>query len=266
MMHSYIGVLINDSGTFDIADPMINPITCDQLQVPRENQTILKVRNVLPGMYNAWHTINDNDEVCDLLLLHHTYSFENLLDNLPFCLGNVCAALSHAVCVVDERYHFDPSYSYYKLESDAFYDGDEIIKRLSTSAYPEDIKERLHNMILSLKDKSKQPTGEDIYKSTKGYDVWDALRSNKIYSSHWSVDVCNRLKGCLPAAVFKGGVISKSDPCFLSSYVYRNSRAMAFAISISLEMIEMKDINDIGGDIINFPKKSDNIKQIDFSG
>jgi hypothetical protein len=266
VMYSYIGVLVNDSGTFDIADPMINPIFCEQLSIPRENQTILKVRNALAGIYDAIHILNDSHEICDLLILHQSYTVKDLDDNTPLCLGTVCGALAHAVCVVDERYHFDPTFSYYKLEREAFYDGDEILKRLPSSPYPAAIKKKLSSVISSLREKEKQPTGEDIYTSIQGYDVWDAFCSNKIYSSHWSVDVCNRLDGCIPAAVFKGGVVSKSEPGFLTCYTYRNSRGMAFAIRIPLEQCDFMDADNETADIIKFPERTDPVTKINFSG
>lgn len=265
-MFSFIGILVNDSGTFDIADPMINPIFCEQLSIPRENQTILKVRNSLPGIYNAWHVLNDHHEIQDLLILHHTYTFDNLIDNEPLCIGTACGALAHAICIVDERYHFDPTFSYYKLEREAFYDGDEILKRISSSPYPLPVQNSLIQVISELRGQGKHPTGEDLYTIIKDYPVWDAFCSNQIYSSHWSVDVCNRLDNFIPAAVFKGGVVSQSEPGFLTSYVYRNSRGMAFAIRIPLDETNITVTDETDNRIIKFPEKTDPITQINFSG
>lgn len=264
-MYSYIGVLVNDSGTFDIADPMVNRIFCDQMMIPRENQTILKVRNALPGIYESWHILNEDHEVQDLLLLHHTYSFDSLNDYPPLCVGAVCAALARAVCVVDERYHFDPLFSYYKLEPEAFYDGDEIINRLPSSPYPAIIRNSLHTFITRLRKEGKHPTGKDIYHLIKGYPVWGSLCSNQIYSSHWSVDVCNRIRDNIPAAVFKGGVISKSEPGFLACYTYRNNRGMAYSIRIPLEQCDIC-VEERGADIIKFPERTDYVNGKNFSG
>lgn len=254
-MHSYIGTLINDSGTFDIADPMVNPIFCDQQSIPRENQTILKVRNSLFGAYDAWHILDDDFILKELLLIHNTYTFDNLNDNKPLNIGVVCDALAHAVCIVDERYHFDPNYCYYKLEKEAVYDGDEIIKRLPSSPYSTAIKSKLTSVISNLRENGKHPTGEDLYKVIKGHRMWDTFCSNKIYSSHWSVDVCNRIEGCFPAAIFKGGVISKSGSDFLQCYTYRNNRGMAFAIRIPLYMDENEEIKINKTNIIRFPER-----------
>lgn len=268
-MYRYIGVVINDSSTYDIADAMVNAIFCEQLSIPRENQTILKVRNSLAGIYNAWHIVDeDTHEIRELLLLHHTYEFDDLYDNAPLCVGSVCTALAHAVCVVDERYHFDPCYSYYMLEKEAFYDGDEIIRRLPSSPYPNDIKQNLNIAIRGLRKQGKQPTGEDINNIINGYPIWDALSSKKIYSSHWSVDICNRLKSNIPAAVFKGGVISSCEPGFVTCYTYRNCRGMSFAIRINLEADDYTNYDDEKetAQVIMFPERTDHVDSVNFSG
>lgn len=267
-MYSYIGVLVNDSGTFDVADVMIDPIICEQLNVPRENQTIIKVRNMLPGIYEAWHILNEKHEVCELLLLHHTYNFDSIHENDPFCAGVVCAALSRAVCIVDERYHFDSCYSYFKLEGEAFYDGDDILKHLPEAPYPESIKEKLRVFVELLRRNGKHPTGAEIYNITRDYVIWNLFRSNKINSSHWAVDVMNRLKGNIPATVFKGGAVSKCDPGFLPCYVYRNKLSMVYAIRIPLDQIDVyaSDGNNGTSKIIKFPERTDKVSHINFSG
>lgn len=264
-MNSYIGVLINDSSVFDITDPFINPIICQQLSIPRENQTILKVRNALPGIYHAWHILSNSHEVKELLILHNSYDFKDLEDYSPLCVGVVCTYLSRKVCVVDERYHFDPTFSYYKLEKEAYYDGKEILKRLPESPYPAHIRTALANLITRLLNDGKHPQGHDIYEIIKDYNVWDVFCSNKIYSSHWSVDVCNRLDGNIPAAVFKGGAVSLSEPGFLTCYCYRNNRAKAFAIRIPLEMSDDLYKEDDNEKVIAFPKRTDNVSDTMFS-
>lgn len=236
--YSYIGSFELSSKVLDIADPYINSMARAIEKIPPLNETSIKVRMMVAGNYSAYHVIDlDTDEIIGLLVIHSQYDVEDALNEKNVeNLGFASSGLSSAVVLVDEMYRFDTRYCYNPIEKDAYYDGRLVLEKLKKMPYDDEVKARLYEKINKIlkDDELMHPKGEDILNILGNLPIWEGFRDFKLCSSHWSVDVMNRLESKTNGAVIMGGVVSTSPGGFLTCYALRNHRNDTYAIYVSL--------------------------------
>lgn len=244
---AHIGAFDIVSGTIDIADPYINPITVAVERIPVVNEKMIKVSNMLCGMYDAYHVQECYDgQPTGLLLLHNAYSLKDIENKKGlYGLGYASSNIGGGIVAVDEALRYSTKYCYYPIEGDAYYNSDLILSNLDNMKYDDIIKQRLRELIENTKSDNwlNHPKGEDIMNAIGDLEpIWSGFTDFNNGSSQWSVDIMNRMNASYTkAAVIKSGVISSTAIGFNACYKYLNSRLNVYAVYISLKRIELDE-------------------------
>lgn len=247
---AHIGSFDVVSGTIDIADPYINPLTVAVERIPFVNEKMIKVSNMLCGLYDAYH-IQDcyNGHATGLLLIHNAYTINDIENEKGlYGIGYASSNIGGGIVAVDEALRFSTKYCYYPIESEAYYKGELILSNLKNMNYNDSIKKRLYELVeISNSDNAwiNHPKGEDIMNAIGELEpIWNGFTSFNSGSSQWSVDIINRMNASYSkAAVIKNGVISSTAIGFNACYKYLNSRLNVYAVYISLKRIDLDEHN-----------------------
>ena len=247
--YAHIGTFQLVSGTMDIADPYINPLTVAVEQIPLINEKMIKVTNMLCGSYDAYHLQECYEgNSIGLLLLHNAYSLKDIEDKTRiFPLGYASSSIGSGIVAVDEAYRFSTKYCYYPIESDAYYNRDVLLQKLPEMGYNKEITDKIKNMLNECKGDDgwiHHPTGQDLI-NIIGEDkpIWCGFSAFGCHSSQWSIDIMNRMnESFTSAAIIKGGIVSSATNGFSPCYKYLNDRLNAYAVYISLVDCETNNL------------------------
>lgn len=243
--YSYIGSFDISSGTIDIVDPYINSLSVKVEKIPVANEKMVKIRRVLNGVYDAFHIVNNEDGIIkSLFVIHESYNMDSVIRGERYVdMGYTSSALSGAIVLVDERYRQDSENCYYSIESDAYYEGETILEKLSEMPYSEDIKDGIRKMVQEKMGMGSHPKGSDIIEILKEEVVWNGFSSFGIHSSHWSTDVINRVRHShVNGTAIKGGVacnVRYPKGGYHKCSCYFNSLGDAYAINVDLLPIDI---------------------------
>lgn len=247
---SYVGVFVVEGNTVNIVDPYICKMTVEQEHIPITNEKMVTVRNVIGGIYHAYHQVDKDGTLISLMALHSSYDLDVFKNNQAVDqVGYVTSALSGAVVLVDERYYMDTKYCYFSIVDDAYYDAKEIMLNLDKMQYDEKIKSDLRILLNHMIDEGKQPKGSDILDIVGAQPIWEGFQEMK--SSQWSTEVINLLQTAYKSsAAIKGGIVSEAEKGFLKCWCYRNPMGKAYGFGISLSTAEIME-NEIWRSIVD---------------
>lgn len=245
--YSYIGEFLCSSGQLTLCDPLSDDVSCAALGItPPENVPVQLQFPVAPGIYRAYYRLF-NGEACGLLLIHentlHPVTedctgnqtelrfipnpagaqcmdvLENFFQQNPFCVHRLSVSLARCLVAVDSRFAFDPLYSLYELEPEAFYDAVRLHRLLlEESPYDPISLKRLEHYVKNCMETTGFAKGSDLINLTENLNrPWSGYR--RVPSTHWGADAVSRAHR--EVTMIPGGIAcdyEDNTPLFLELY------------------------------------------------
>lgn len=237
-IYNYIGPFTISSETVIVTDPYINRLTTKVEKIPPLNGKSIIIRDVLNGVYEAYHHQVENGSIVGLVCIHNTYSLNELKNGdkngkeiKPY--GVVSSNMSSSVVVVDKRYYGDNEFIYLNLNKESYFDNIKLLNVLDDLPYSDEIKCIIKTKIKYSIKRNKLITGADILEIIGPAPAWRGFIN--IENNMWNVDILEKIhRSYTNASVIKGGVATLAGSGFLNLTCYKDKQGNVYAFYISM--------------------------------
>lgn len=244
-------------GEFNCPSGMLeadDPLDTDYNGMDAAGGTPLLLRGCAPGTYSVYYEFDRRGNPGSVYILHNSFPYHRILQcEKDFCLkGVVSAGLSGCMAVVDTTMRNDASSSFYEIEENAYYNAGDLLAQLAHSPYSKTVQQNLRTYLNGCISSGRHAEGsrlsgiitEDVY--------WNGFRSGSVHSSHWAVDVCNRVReGYYPFAIIPGGAVFAAGFSCSSVFIHQSMGSTCLITGIRISFKEESSPD--------FPKKADKI-------